>query len=94
MLTRDDINNLATLARIALSDEEKSTLPNQLDAILNYVSEISSVATKADSVPRVGSLRNVMRLDTDAYVGGEYRDSILENAPNKEDGYVKVKQIL
>ncbi len=93
MLKREDIDNLATLARIALSEEEKEAFPEQLDAILSYVSEIGTVATIEDTTPRAGELRNVMRPDSDAHEGGEYTDTILKNAPQHEDGYLKVQQI-
>lgn len=93
MLKPEDIDHLATLARIDLSQEEKEEFPKQLEAILAYVGEVSKVTTKEDAVPRVGALRNVMREDTDVRPGGEFTDAIIENAPHKEDGYVKVQQI-
>lgn len=93
MLKPEDIDHLSTLARIALSDEEKQEFPSQLEAILAYVGEVSQVATIEDAVPRVGPLYNVMRPDTDAREGGEFTEAILENAPHKQDGYVKVQQI-
>jgi Asp-tRNA(Asn)/Glu-tRNA(Gln) amidotransferase C subunit len=60
---------------------------------LEYVGEVSKVATEEDAIPRVGNLRNVMRPDTDVRPGGEFTAAILENAPHKQDGYVKVQQI-
>ena len=93
MLTKDDIKQLSVLARVAISEEEEGGLAKDLDAVLSYLSEISAIATEADSLPRAGELRNVMRTDTNVYPGGEFTDAILENAPDTEDGYLKVKQI-
>lgn len=93
MLTRKDIEHLATLARIDISEEEKEGLAKDLDSILAYVSEVSKIATESDTIPRAGILRNVMREDRDAYPGGEWTEAILANAPHKEDGYFKVGQI-
>ena len=93
MLKREDIDHLATLARLSLSEEEKEEFPKQLEAILAYVGEVSKVTTKEDTVPRIGALRNVMREDSDVRPGGEFTAAIIENAPHKEDGYVKVQQI-
>ncbi|MEK7118218.1 MAG: Asp-tRNA(Asn)/Glu-tRNA(Gln) amidotransferase subunit GatC [Patescibacteria group bacterium] len=93
MLTKEDIERLATLARIDVSEEEKKGLAKDLDAVLAYVSEVSKITTESDTVPRVGELRNVMREDADAYPGGEWSEAILANAPHKEDGYFKVGQI-
>lgn len=93
MLTKDDIKHLSVLARIAVSEEEEESLAKGLDAVLGYVSEVAAVATEKDVVPRAGDLRNVMREDDDAYPGGGFTDMILKNAPDTEDGYLKVKQI-
>lgn len=93
MLTKEDIEHLATLARISVSEEEKGPFAEQLDSVLVYVSELNKVVTIEESAPEAGELRNVMRDDTAPYAGGEFTDAILENAPHKEDGYVKVGQI-
>lgn len=93
MLERNDVEHLAMLARIALSEEEKDEFVGELDSVLSYVSEISNVTTKEDAVPAVGELHNVMRADDDVRPGGEFTEAILQNAPATEDGYVKVKQI-
>lgn len=93
MLKKEDIDHLAELARIELSDEEKAGFALQLDSVLAYVGEIQKVATADEATPKAGDLRNVMRADADPYPGGEFTDAILANAPEKQDGYVKVEQI-
>ena len=94
MLTKDDIKGLSMLARIAVSEDEEESLAKDLDSVLGYVSEVSLIVTEVDSAPRVGELKNVMREDADAHVGGEYTDMILANAPRTEGGYVKVPKII
>lgn len=93
MLQKEDIEHLATLARIAVSEEEKEAFAAQLDSVLGYVSELNKVVTIEESAPAAGELRNVMREDEAPYIGGEFTEAILANAPHKEDGYVKVGQI-
>lgn len=93
MLKKEDIEHLATLARIAVSEEEKEAFAGQLDAVLGYVSELDKVVTIEESAPEAGELRNVLREDEAPYAGGEFTAAILENAPYKEDGFVKVGQI-
>lgn len=93
MLTRDDIENLATLSRIDLAEEEKDELLAELEAILGYISEISEVIA-GEVEPQAGELRNVMREDTDPHEPGIHTQDILDDAPDSEDGYLKVKQIL
>jgi aspartyl-tRNA(Asn)/glutamyl-tRNA(Gln) amidotransferase subunit C len=102
MLTKADIENLSVLARVAVSDEEKESFAVQLDSVLAYVSDIRKVAT-ADAgalfeaqtpLARAGELRNVTRPDTEPAEGGSYTSAILANAPDSEDGYVKVAKII
>lgn len=93
MLKKEDIEHLAVLARISVSEEEKEAFALQLDSVLGYVSELNKVVTLEESAPQAGELRNVMRDDVAPYSGGEFTAAILENAPHKEDGYVKVGQI-
>lgn len=94
MLKKEDIEHLGTLARIAVSPDEQEGLAKDLDSVLTYVSEISQVTTEEDVIPRVGDVKNIMREDTDVTPGGGFTDVILANAPDTENGYVKVKQIL
>ncbi len=92
MLRKEDIEHLATLARLEIADEEKELFVHQLDSVLGYVSEISAVAT-AHVTPTAGVLRNVLRDDAHPNIGGTFTEAILANAPHREKQYVKVEQI-
>ncbi len=92
-MTIDDVNKLATLARIEMSDAEKQEFLGNMESILNYIDIIKN-ATIEGVEREVGDLRNVMREDENPYEGGEFTDKILNQAPSTEDGFVKVKQIL
>ena len=94
MLKKEDIDHLATLARIKVSEEEKEELAGKLDQVLSYVSEIGKVSTDADVKSELGDLRNVMRPDGNPHPGGEYTEKILANAPETEDGFFKVRRIM
>lgn len=93
MLTRTDIDHLAALARIAVPDEEKDRLVKDLGGVLDYISELNELDIEITAEDRAGALRNVMRDDAEPNPGGTYTPAILENAPDKKDGYVKVRQI-
>lgn len=96
MLTIDDINNLARLARIELSEEEKIKLQKDMESILGYVSQLSSVDTLSSGEGKGGAenvLVNVMREDAVTNETGEYKDAILANAPKREGDYFSVKAI-
>lgn len=94
MLKKEDIEHLSLLARISVSEEEKESFALQLDSVLGYVSELEKVVTAKDATPKVGELRNVLREDEVPYMGGEFTDMILANAPHKEGDYFKVSQII
>lgn len=93
MIELKDIENLATLARIEVSEDEKKTLVKDFESILGYMSDIKNIKVDSDEL-KVGDIHNVMREDADPHEVGVFTDEILENAPDTKDGYVRVKKIL
>ncbi|MEA2112532.1 MAG: Asp-tRNA(Asn)/Glu-tRNA(Gln) amidotransferase subunit GatC [Patescibacteria group bacterium] len=88
-----EIENLANLCRINLSQEEKGQLLKDMDSILGFVDQIQTI--DIDKEKKItGNLRNVLREDEKSHESGEFTDSILSEAPKKENGYFKVKKIL
>ncbi|MHB1118018.1 MAG: Asp-tRNA(Asn)/Glu-tRNA(Gln) amidotransferase subunit GatC [Minisyncoccota bacterium] len=88
-----DVEHLAGLARIAVSDNEKEVLRHDLEEILAYVSEIKDVATELGE-SAVGELRNVMRADENQHEPGVFSEDLLAAAPAREGNRVFVKKIL
>lgn len=91
-----DIEKLGNLARIKLSDEEKKGLKIDIESILGYVSEIQEVSSDLDRDMSFdkGQLINVMREDEEPHESGLYTEKILNEVPQREGDYVKVKKIL
>jgi len=89
-----DIEHLAALARIGLSEDEKKKLLKDADGILRFVEIVQEVVTEDSTEERVGILRNVMREDTKPHDSGIYTKALLGEAPYTHDGYIKVKKIL
>ncbi len=92
-ISRDDVANLAKLARIDLSEEELNHLSKELSVILDAVARVQEVAS-ADVPPTSHPLplQNVFRVD-------EVRPSLTPNealsgAPAQEEQRFKVPQIL
>ncbi len=94
MISLKEIEKLATLSRIALSQEEKEALRKDMDAILGYVEQVQKVSGDLNSEKKAGLLRNVMREDTDPHQSGEFTEILLSAVPKREGQYVKVKKIL
>ena len=90
--TLKDLDNLSALARITIKEEEKEKMLQDMQAILGYVSEINSVS--GDVIKDKETHYNVMRDDVITREPGSETEALLHAAPDTEDGYVKVAQVL
>lgn len=88
-----DVEHLAGLARIAVSEEEKKILQHDLEEILAYVSQVKEVGFDVGA-PEAGELRNVMREDSEPHESGKFTEDILAQAPAREGNRISVKKIL
>lgn len=92
-ITVDTVKHLAGLARIALTDDELTTMTRELDSILTNVAKVSEVA--GDDVPATSHpipINNVTRADEVADV--LTLEQALANAPDAADGMFRVSSIL
>jgi aspartyl-tRNA(Asn)/glutamyl-tRNA(Gln) amidotransferase subunit C len=88
-----DIDHVAKLARLALTDEEKQRLREQLGLIIEYAAKVGEVAAEdvpptAYAIPRA----NVYREDVPE--PSLPQAEALANAPDQEDGRFKVPRIV
>jgi aspartyl-tRNA(Asn)/glutamyl-tRNA(Gln) amidotransferase subunit C len=92
-LRREEVEHIADLARLALSDEEVARYQEQLSTILEHFEHLQELDTQ-DIAPTatVLPLRSVMRAD-EARPPLE-RDQALKNAPDAEDGCFKVPAVM
>lgn len=92
-LSRDDVANLARLARIEMTPDELDHLSTEMDVILAAVARVQEVAT-ADVKPTSHPLplRNVTRQDV--VTPSLTPEQALSGAPAKEEGRFRVPQIL
>ncbi len=92
-LTRADVEHVAKLARLALSEEEIERFTDQLGAILEHAARVAALDT-ADVPPTAHPfpLANVLRPDEPR--PGLDRDEVLAMAPDAEDGRFRVPRIL
>ena len=92
-ISRDEVANLARLARIAMSDAELDHLAGEMDVILGAVARVQEVAGKdipATSHPL--DVNNVVR--EDEVLPSLLPSEALSGAPASEDQRFKVPQIL
>jgi aspartyl/glutamyl-tRNA(Asn/Gln) amidotransferase C subunit len=95
-MDKEKVLALAKLARIEIPDMEAEELSYEFEAILNYVSDIKSVAHSAEAGRDKSdyALKNVMREDGEGHESSIYTEAILSQAPAREGNYLKVKKIL
>lgn len=86
-----DIEHLANLSRISLSEEEKQAFLKDFTAILGYVSELTSVTDNAPQV--VHPLTNVAREDESLHTPHTHTEAVLNVAPKRNGEYVQVDQV-
>ncbi len=92
-LTLAEVEHIAELARLSLTDAEKGLYCDQLSAILDYAAILQQVDTSAISpTATVLTLRNVMR--PDEVESSMLVDDVLANAPDAEEGCFRVHAIL
>ncbi|MEO5690862.1 MAG: Asp-tRNA(Asn)/Glu-tRNA(Gln) amidotransferase subunit GatC [Candidatus Saccharimonadales bacterium] len=90
----DDVKRLAQLSALTISDDEAESLRRQLGDILGYVEQLDQVDTTGlEPTYQVGGLENVMREDT-VHDYGVDQEALLKNAPEVENGQIKVKKVL
>jgi aspartyl-tRNA synthetase len=92
-ITESEVRHVARLARLSLEDEEVDRYKSDLNSILKYVEILEELDTeKIAPMHHVLPIKNVWREDQvkDAKMSGE----ILKNAPDQEEGYIKVPRIL
>ncbi len=91
-LTKEEINHLADLSKLNLSDKEIKIFPVQLSEILNYVSQLNNIET--DSVAptnQAAGLENVFSAGNSQPLTSK---QALANAKNKERNLFKTKAVL
>jgi aspartyl-tRNA(Asn)/glutamyl-tRNA(Gln) amidotransferase subunit C len=92
-ITREEVEHVARLARLALSEEEKAEMTAQLDAILGYMDKLNAVDTSGvEPTTTVIPMVSVMR--DDAVRPSLSQDEALSNAPDREDAFFRVPRII
>ena len=92
-LTLAQVEHIAELARLALSDEEKALYQEQLSAILEYAERLQAVDTSAiPPTATVSPLRSVMRADEPR--DSMSREDVLANAPRAKADCFHVQAVL
>jgi len=91
-LTLQEVEHIAQLARLQLSEDEKNRYREQLSAILEYAARLQQLDTTGISpTSSVLPARSVLRVDEPR--PGLTLDALLRNAPESEKGQFRVPPV-
>ena len=94
-MKREEITQLAGMARIKITDKEADTFSSELSQIVEYVSTVSDIAAEeTDSAPQVGVRYNVLREDEITNQPDQYTADALREMPQTDGRHMLVKKIM
>jgi len=92
-ISREDIEHIAMLARLSLTEEEKELFGVQLSRILDYMEKLNELDTEnVEPTSHVLCLSNVTREDT--LKDSIPREDALVNAPDRTEKFYRVPKII
>lgn len=93
-LSRQEVEHIAKLARLGLTEAEQERFASQLSSILDYVDQLQAVDTRGiETTAQVTGLENVFRPDAVESVEPSVRADLLKQAPATESNLVKTKSV-
>lgn len=92
-MNKEEVQKLAKLARVSITDDEAESLSSEFESILNYVGEIKNANVSIDSIPNL-SVKNVLREDANPHETGLYSEDLIREMPSSEGNHLRVKKIL
>lgn len=94
MLTPEQVEHIARLAKLDLAPEEKESFAFQLSSVLDYVSQLQDIDTEGvEPMSYPVALENVWGEDEPKPFDGAVRDGLLAAFPEKEGDLLKVKAV-
>lgn len=92
-ISEEQVKHVAHLARLAITEKEAKMLTDQLDKIITYAEQLNELNTdNVEPTAHVLEIKNVMR--EDRAEKGLPREEVLKNAPEHQDGQIKVPGIM
>lgn len=94
-LTKDEVRDIALLARIGVTDEEINLYQKDMSSVLGYFEKLQEVDTEGvEEIGHITGVTDVYRSDDVIEMDDEGKELIMNSIPSKKDGYIKVKSVL
>lgn len=92
-ISEEEVRHVATLSKLAFSEEETSQFATTLTKIVDMVELLNEVDTEGVAITTtMADRKNVMR--PDLVQAGTNREDLFKNVPEKENNFIKVPAIL
>lgn len=93
-ITKEQIKHVAKLSRLEFDEESIEVFTEKFSSVINYVEKLREVDTEGvkPTYHPHPSIRNVMR--EDEVKESLDREEVMKNAPENENGYVKIPKVL
>lgn len=94
-LTRDEIKDIAQLARVGVTDKEIDTYQKDLSSVLQYFEQLQEIDTEhVEEIGHITDVSDVYREDEVVDMSQDGKERIMNNVVDAQDGYIKVKSVL
>lgn len=94
MLSKEEVKNIALLARIGIKGNEVEKHQKDLSSILDFFRELETVKTDGiEPTSHISGRVGVARTDQAQDFGSAGKSGIIKNVPETKDGFVKVKSV-
>jgi aspartyl-tRNA(Asn)/glutamyl-tRNA(Gln) amidotransferase subunit C len=92
-ISEDQVRHVAHLARLEITDEEAVRMQKELDKMISFAEQLNELNTEnIEPTSHVLDIKNVFR--EDIAKKGLPQEEVLKNAPDHQDGQIKVPSIL
>ncbi len=94
MISKEEVKKIAKLARLGLNEKEISKLQGEMAEILDYVEKLKEVdVLNIKPTNHSVLIENIERPDIVQEADSNLKKTIQDQAPDKKDGYFKVRSI-
>ncbi|MCZ7393167.1 MAG: Asp-tRNA(Asn)/Glu-tRNA(Gln) amidotransferase subunit GatC [Candidatus Methanoperedens sp.] len=96
MISKKDLEHIAWLSRLELSEEDKEKYTPKLNSVLDYFGELDEVDTEGvEPAYHILPMNNVFRDDVENVPTRSLpQEEVLSNAPKKQDGFFKAPRMM
>ena len=91
MVSKEEVERLASLARLEVVEDKKEALANEMSAIVDFVSQVQEITT--DATP-THNHSNIFREDGEPHASGAYTDELLKSAQTSNGKHIVVPKII